>query len=54
MQKLANKNKIIVEELQKTSLGKMHNIFAENMDHDMEYRDVIIFLNDDFELFIGY
>ena len=53
MEKLANENNLTAEELQKTPLGKMCDIFAEDMNHDMESGDVIIFSDGDFEIFTG-
>lgn len=54
LEKLAKEDRLTVDELQKTSLGKMCDIFAENIDHDMESGDIVIFPNGDFEIFTGY
>ncbi len=54
LEKLASENKLTVEELKKLPLGRMCDIFEENVGQNMESGDVVIFSDTgNFEVYTG-
>ena len=54
LEKLARQNKLTAEELKKLPLGRMCDIFEENVGRNMESGDIVIFSDTgEFEVYTG-